>query len=59
MVFVSQQYDQYQQIANKMTQYRNQQQSEKLVTNFPRPKHSNQYGCFRVGRWLLDHIQLL
>ena len=35
MVFVSEQYDQYQQIANKMTQYHNQQQSEELVANSP------------------------
>jgi hypothetical protein len=35
MVFVSQQYDQYQQIANKMVQYRQQQMSENLVANFP------------------------
>ncbi|MGA2627232.1 MAG: hypothetical protein ABSF63_09260, partial [Candidatus Bathyarchaeia archaeon] len=30
MVFASEQYDQYQQIANKMAQYHNQQQSETL-----------------------------
>jgi len=35
MVFASEQYDQYQQIANKMAQYHNQQQSENLVINFP------------------------
>jgi len=35
MVFASEQYDQYQQIANKMTQYHNQQQSEELVANSP------------------------
>jgi len=35
MVFVSQQYDQYQQTANKMAQYRNQQSSEYLVVNSP------------------------
>ena len=35
MVFVSQQYDQYQQIVNKMAQYHNQQQSEELVANSP------------------------
>ena len=35
MVFVSQQYDQYQQTAYKMAQYRDQGQSENLVANFP------------------------
>jgi hypothetical protein len=35
MVFVSQQYDQYQQTANKMTQLRNQQLSEDLVAISP------------------------
>ncbi len=35
MVFVSQQYDQYQQTANRMAQYRNQQSSEYLVVNSP------------------------
>ncbi len=35
MVFVSQQYDQYQQTANKMAQYRNQQWSENLVAISP------------------------
>ena len=34
-VFVSQQYDQYQQTANKMAQLRNQQLSEYLVVNSP------------------------
>ena len=35
MVFVSQQYDQYQQAVNKVAQYRNQQQSEELAVKFP------------------------
>lgn len=35
MVFVSQQYDRYQQIANRMTQYRQQQELENLVANYP------------------------
>jgi len=35
MVFVSQQYDQYQQIANKMEQHGDQGQSENLVANYP------------------------
>ena len=35
MVFVSQQYDQYQQTAYKMAQYRDQEQSENLVANPP------------------------
>jgi hypothetical protein len=35
MVFVSERYDQYQQIVTDMTQYRNQQLSEKLVINSP------------------------
>jgi hypothetical protein len=35
MVFVSQQYDQYQQTVNKMGQYESQQFSEKLVINSP------------------------
>jgi hypothetical protein len=35
MVFVSQQYIQYQQTANEMNQYENQQQSENLVANYP------------------------
>ena len=35
MVFVSQGYDQYQRIANVITQYRDQQLSEKLVINSP------------------------
>ncbi len=35
MVFVSQQYDQYQQTVNKMAQYRNQQLSEDIVVNSP------------------------
>ena len=35
MVFVSQQYDQYQQTVNKMDQYQDQGQSENLVANYP------------------------
>jgi hypothetical protein len=35
MVFVSQQYNQYQQVASKMAQYENQAQSENLVANYP------------------------
>jgi predicted PurR-regulated permease PerM len=35
MVFVSQQYDQYQQTATKMAQHQNQGQSENLVANSP------------------------
>jgi hypothetical protein len=35
MVFVSQQYDQYQQTANKMIQHQDQAQSENLVANSP------------------------
>ena len=35
MVFVSQQYDQYQQITNQMAKFRNQQLSEKLIINLP------------------------
>src|SRR5208283_845100 len=35
MVFVSQQYDQYQQAVNQMGQYESQQSSEKLVVNSP------------------------
>ena len=35
MVFVTQQYDQYEQTANRMTQYRNQQLSEDLVAIAP------------------------
>jgi hypothetical protein len=35
MVFVSQQYDQYQQTANKMAQYEDQGQSENIVANYP------------------------
>ena len=35
MVFVSQQYDQYQQAVNQMAQYQNQAQSENLVANSP------------------------
>jgi len=35
MVFVSQQYDQYQQTVNKVMQYESQQSSEKLTINLP------------------------
>ena len=35
MVFVSQQYDQYQQTVNKMAHYQNQAQLENLVANYP------------------------
>ncbi len=49
MVFVSQQYDQYQQTANKMAQSRDQAQSENLVANSPglqaNPSWSGCGGC--------------
>jgi hypothetical protein len=35
MVFVSQQYDQYQQSVNRMAQYQNQAQSENLAADYP------------------------
>ena len=35
MVYVSQQFDQYQQMANRMVQYRQQQALENLVPNYP------------------------
>ena len=49
MVFVSQQYDQYEQIANRMAQYRQQQALENLVANSPgliaNPAWSGCGGC--------------
>ena len=40
MVFVSQQYDQYQQAVNQMAQYGDQAQSENLVADYPGLTHT-------------------
>jgi len=49
MVYVSQQYDQYQQLANRMAQYHQQQGLENLVANYPgltaNPAWSGCGGC--------------